>query len=308
MSVVRVVRDRQYTVISNSPLQDTRLSLKARGLLAYCFSLPPDWRYSIEGLVKSIGRDGRDAVRGALKELESCGYLKRRRLHDARGKFTDTEYVIFETPQADTLVSDDAKADEISPIQSPNQEKQKLDLPALDNPALEKPRLEEPLLENPILVELQGFAPIADNPTLAKPPLAKPTLGNRLQQSTYIDKINKTTTTDKERVATLPEVCRMAKVCRVSEQTLIKIVKNFGAEKVAHYLGYMEKQQNIKNPNAWICRALLEQWEITADTFAAPRPDCPECGGKGYAVRGYIDASSGQEQRIRLKCDKCCGR
>lgn len=305
MSVVRVVRDRQYTVISNSPLQDTRLSLKARGLLAYCFSLPPDWRYSIEGLVKSIGRDGRDAVRGALKELENCGYLKRRRLHDARGKFTDTEYVIFETPQTDAFATDDVKVDEITPIQSPNQEKQSLALPALENPALEKPRPEEPTLENLTLVDLQSFAPITDNPTLAKPPLEKPTSGNRLQQSTYIDKINITTTTDKERV---PEVCRMAKVCRVSEQTLIKIVKNFGAEKVAHYLGYMEKQQNIKKPNAWICRALQEEWEVVADTFAAPRPDCPECGGKGYTVRGYIDASSGQEQRIHLKCDKCCGR
>lgn len=52
MSVFRVEKNKNYTVISNYHLRDKNLSLKAKGLLSYMLSLPDNWDYSLEGLVK----------------------------------------------------------------------------------------------------------------------------------------------------------------------------------------------------------------------------------------------------------------
>ena len=69
MAIIRVEKQKNYTVMSNHHLQDGNLSLKAKGLLSMMLSLPEDWVYSVEGLV-SLCKEGRDAVRSALAELE----------------------------------------------------------------------------------------------------------------------------------------------------------------------------------------------------------------------------------------------
>ena len=85
-----VYRDREsgYLTVSNRPLRDGALSLKAKGLFVLMVSLPPGWRYSVEGLA-AICKEGRDAVRAGLWELEQAGYLR-------RGK---NGYELFERPQ-----------------------------------------------------------------------------------------------------------------------------------------------------------------------------------------------------------------
>lgn len=72
MAIIRVEKQKNYTVMSNHHLQDGNLSLKAKGLLSMMLSLPEDWVYSVEGLV-SLCKEGRDAVRSALAELEDAG-------------------------------------------------------------------------------------------------------------------------------------------------------------------------------------------------------------------------------------------
>ena len=61
MSVFRIEKNKNYTVMANYHLRDERLSLKARGLLSMILSLPEDWDYSLAGLV-SISKDGLTAV------------------------------------------------------------------------------------------------------------------------------------------------------------------------------------------------------------------------------------------------------
>lgn len=76
------------------------MSFRARGILAAILSRPDDWRTSSETLAKqSGGREGRDAIRTALKELEACGYLIRRKeKHPKTGQFS-TNYYVFDEPQ-----------------------------------------------------------------------------------------------------------------------------------------------------------------------------------------------------------------
>ena len=74
MSVVRVNKNENYTIMSNYHLQDKNLSLKAKGLLSVMLSLPDNWNYTIEGLI-AICKENETSVVSALKELKYYGYL-----------------------------------------------------------------------------------------------------------------------------------------------------------------------------------------------------------------------------------------
>jgi len=98
MAVFRVEKTRDYTVMSNYHLKDKSLSLKSKGLLTMILSLPDEWNYTTRGLA-AICKEGVDSIGSALRELEGAGYITRRRLRDAKGKITDTEYIIYERPR-----------------------------------------------------------------------------------------------------------------------------------------------------------------------------------------------------------------
>ena len=61
MAVFRVEKTRNYTVMSNHPLRDKSLSLKAKGLLSLMLSLPEEWDYTTKGLAY-ICKDGVDSI------------------------------------------------------------------------------------------------------------------------------------------------------------------------------------------------------------------------------------------------------
>lgn len=105
MAVCRVEKNENYTVMSNYHLSDPRLSLKAIGLLSKMLSLPESWDYTIRGLTY-ICREGRDAIQGAIVELEEAGYIQRQQRHDEDGKFAGNEYVIHEAPLTDYPLTD----------------------------------------------------------------------------------------------------------------------------------------------------------------------------------------------------------
>lgn len=74
MSIFRINRNKNYTVMSNFHFKDKRLSLKAKGLLSQMLSLPDNWDYSMNGLA-AINKENVTAIKTALKELKSFGYL-----------------------------------------------------------------------------------------------------------------------------------------------------------------------------------------------------------------------------------------
>lgn len=94
-NVIRVVKNCNYTTLSNYHFRDRRLSWKAKGLLSTMLSLPDDWNYTIEGLA-SLSDDGIKATNSGLAELEKCGYLVRKQLRDDNGHFIAMEYTIYE--------------------------------------------------------------------------------------------------------------------------------------------------------------------------------------------------------------------
>lgn len=100
-TVIRVEKNREYVVMNNKFLRNKEMSLKAKGLLALCLSLPETWDYSLNGLV-AICKENITSVRSGLKELEKHGHLKRNKLKNEKGQFI-YEYVIFEMPSIENL-------------------------------------------------------------------------------------------------------------------------------------------------------------------------------------------------------------
>ena len=127
MAVFRVEKNHNYTVMSNYHLRDTGLTLKAIGLLSKMLSLTDEWDYTTRGLA-AICKEGVDAIGAALKELEVRGYLVRRQIRDSKGRITDTEYTIYESPHPP-----------LPDTASPDTENPYLDTPDTAEPYTEKP-------------------------------------------------------------------------------------------------------------------------------------------------------------------------
>lgn len=130
MSKIRTHKKSNYTVMSNYHLQDQRLSFKAKGLLSVMLSLPKDWEYSINGIVK-ISKEEKAAVMSTLNELKEFGYVKvtKRLPNETKSGRIEYEYDIFETPMQ-------------------CQEEQELDTQDTDNQNTEKQGIEKQDTEN----------------------------------------------------------------------------------------------------------------------------------------------------------------
>lgn len=99
MAVIKGERLKGFTHISNTCFRDTRLSLKALGLLCKVLSLPENWQYSVEGLA-SIVKEGKGSVERALKELKAAGYVSIKKLNPSQtesGRY-EYEYTVHEEP------------------------------------------------------------------------------------------------------------------------------------------------------------------------------------------------------------------
>ncbi len=113
-TVFRVVKNCNYTTLSNHHFKDKRLSWKAKGLLSTMLSLPEDWNYTIEGLA-ALADDGIKSTNSGLAELEKYGYLVRTQLRGVNGQFGMTEYAIYEQPVEPQNQENDSLREQVEP-------------------------------------------------------------------------------------------------------------------------------------------------------------------------------------------------
>lgn len=126
---IRVVKNRNFTILNNEFLKRNDLSWKAKGILAYVLSLPDDWNINLNELMKHA-TDGKDAFRSGWKELTEKGYIERYPIKDKKTK----RIIKWETKVFESV---DLKASE------PHTEK-----PDVENPDMEKPDVENPKLQS----------------------------------------------------------------------------------------------------------------------------------------------------------------
>lgn len=143
----RMAADR-FTQISNAVCRDARLSYRARGVFAALSSHRDGMETSITALAAG-GKEGRDAVRTALKELENLGYLVRRRERTSEGKLGQMAYYITddpaEGPDAQVATTDGFPGDGAPTAgnQDPGIQRSSVGEPASENPPLKNTNKEE---------------------------------------------------------------------------------------------------------------------------------------------------------------------
>lgn len=98
MEIIRVIKNKNYSVIANGIFRDKRISLKSKGLLGILLSLPQNWNLSIEGLTK-ITKEGRHSITNTITELIENGYIDRSQIRD-KGKFVGYQYIVNEKPKS----------------------------------------------------------------------------------------------------------------------------------------------------------------------------------------------------------------
>ena len=110
MSVIRVQKNKNFTVMSNTHLFDKNLSLKAAGLLSKILALPDNWNYSIKGLC-AICKESETAVKSALNELRDNRYVIVERIDPSSetGGRIQYEYFVYEQPQGEENKKIDVK-------------------------------------------------------------------------------------------------------------------------------------------------------------------------------------------------------
>lgn len=96
MTTIRVDRRDRFTTVDRGLVNDDRLSFRARGILVWLLDKPDGWKIQADSIARQ-GKEGRDAVRSALCELEAAGYVERRKFRDGDGRW-QSESIVRELP------------------------------------------------------------------------------------------------------------------------------------------------------------------------------------------------------------------
>jgi hypothetical protein len=93
----------RFTMVPNALLEDVNLSMKAKGLYSLMFSKPDGWKFFEDNLVQS-SKDGKEAVKTALKELEVAGWITRTRSRSSGQQFQPYTYQLNLEPLPQDVV------------------------------------------------------------------------------------------------------------------------------------------------------------------------------------------------------------
>ena len=95
-TIERCPHDRQnpYVMISREMAQDKSISPKAKGVLLYLFSLPPNWKIYHSQLQDALGV-GEEYINSTMHELIEAGYAERTR-ERINGQYQPYKYIIRE--------------------------------------------------------------------------------------------------------------------------------------------------------------------------------------------------------------------
>ena len=98
MNKIKIQKQKDFTVVDNHILKDKRVSLKARGLYITVMGLSDDWELSLSGLEKIL-KEGKDAIRSAMRELILQRYVLREPYRDPdTGRLHGVTYTFYERP------------------------------------------------------------------------------------------------------------------------------------------------------------------------------------------------------------------
>lgn len=97
MTIFRINKTQNYSVISNKFLNDDNLSWKAKGILTWLLSRQDGWKPLLVDM-QQRSKDGRDSTAAGINELVEHGYIVRHKIRDDKGLLKGYEYQVYEEP------------------------------------------------------------------------------------------------------------------------------------------------------------------------------------------------------------------
>lgn len=97
--IYRVERkENPYVQVDKGFINDPKIGFKEKGILLYFLSKPSDWEFYESEIAKN-STDGLSAVKAAIKNLISAGYITRgNRVRNEKGQLGSYEYIVREVP------------------------------------------------------------------------------------------------------------------------------------------------------------------------------------------------------------------
>lgn len=99
----RMAWERDFTQVPNSYARDRDLSWVARGILVWLMSHDAGYQVSMATIEQASWKEGREAVRSAVAELEKAGYLHRQRQRGQGGRLAGYLFHLQDPHQLSTI-------------------------------------------------------------------------------------------------------------------------------------------------------------------------------------------------------------
>lgn len=241
MAIVKTkIKEKNYIQIQKTGIEDNRLSWAATGLLTFLIGKPENWNIIMEHL-KKVKTNGRDSTRSALnnlREYDYCHYFEIRE----KGKIVETIYLIFEKP---TPFEEAIK--EIEVCEGQKVFYKKYVQPETENPVSDKPFPEK----QPLLIIDSNNNRLNNNRTTTNTSLIEKSREKNSSSYEFLDFKYFSLLNSKTKV------------------NIKKNIKNLSKEKFEELYKLVEIKLNngeIKNFNAFLYKALVENWNITLDS------------------------------------------
>lgn len=116
---IRVIKNKNYTIINNEFLKRKDLSWKAKGILAYILSLPDDWNINLKEVMRHA-TEGERAFRSGWKELDQLGYVERKPIR--KGNRIDYWETIVRESVDNTATSELPRFEEVENVDVRNED------------------------------------------------------------------------------------------------------------------------------------------------------------------------------------------
>ena len=99
MTIVRREHRDNFTIVPNAMFLDERLSVEAKGVLAFLLSRPHKWQVRLDHIGRTL-RIGRKKMQRIFRELISAGYVTREQQRILDGhRFGEMDYVVRDVPE-----------------------------------------------------------------------------------------------------------------------------------------------------------------------------------------------------------------
>lgn len=114
----RLAWERDFTQVPNIYARDKSLSWVARGILLWLMTQDDGYQVSMSAIEQASWKEGREAVRSAIAELEKAGYLHRQQKRGKGGRLAGYVFHLRDPFQLPVVGSPQLPIDGLNPVEN----------------------------------------------------------------------------------------------------------------------------------------------------------------------------------------------